>query len=66
VFADEPELARPGADGTGPGVTRRELIARLIGLGMLAAGAFFLRRILFPQRPEGESLRPLEAFSGSS
>ncbi len=49
-------------DGTGPGVTRRDLIARLIGLGMLAAGTFFLRRILFPRRLEGESLRTLEAF----
>lgn len=59
MHPNSPDLA---PDGTGRGVTRRELIARLIGLGMLAAGAFFLRRILFPRRLEGESLRTFEAF----
>ena len=45
-----------------PGLTRREWAARLVGFGMLATGAYFLRRIFFPQRLEGESLRTFEAY----
>ena len=57
--ADPPDR---GPDGTGRGVTRRELAARLVGLGMLATGAFYIRRLLFPRRLEGESLGTFEAF----
>ena len=45
-----------------PGLTRREWAARLVGLGMLGTGAYFLRRIFFPRRLEGESLRTFEAY----
>lgn len=57
-----PNVPGTKPDGIHRGATRREAIARLAGLGMLGAGAFFLRRILFPRRLEGESLRTLEAF----
>jgi len=55
-------MKQDSRDGTGRGVSRRELIARLVGFGMLATGVFYLRRILFPRRLEGEALRTFEAF----
>jgi hypothetical protein len=59
MLPDSPDQAR---NGTERDVSRRDLIRKLIGLGMLATGGFFLRRLLFPRRLEGESLRTFEAF----